>query len=151
MTESGYVLTFDAAEALKVFDDPSVRYAAALDNGRGIVAFDGDWFGFENIGTVWMAQPPDGADPTQPIPDWYKKAAPKRAIATGRECFAFIPVGFERYLHKQEAVTGCVRLVGVPELLLVESDGPIAAGDIFEAKVDSYLDKRLVRRELVSA
>jgi hypothetical protein len=149
MDSSGYVLTFDAADALKVFDDPSVRYAAALDNGRGLAAFDGEPFGFSDIGTVWMTQPePDYPDTW---PDWYRKAAPKRARATGRECFSFIPTSYERYLHEQEWVTGCVRLRGVPELLLVESDGPIAAG-VWSAKVDSYRDKRIrIARELISA
>jgi len=38
----GYMITEDHATALEAFKDESVRHAAALDTGEGLVAFEGD-------------------------------------------------------------------------------------------------------------
>lgn len=139
---SGYVLTREGDAALDAFTDARVRFAAALSDGSGIVAFDGAAEDLDKIGTVFLAQEhPEGADPTQPLPDWYKRMAPKRGVANGREHFTLAAIAFEEYAHSLEAVTGCVRVTD--ELLLIESDGPIAAGAGWTASVVSYLDKRL--------
>jgi hypothetical protein len=143
---NGYCLTMEGTRALDLFAVDGVRFAASLDDGSGIVAFDGPGLDFMDAGTVFMVTPPDGADPTQPLPDWYRKAAPKRAIATGAEHYALISVSFEEYLHSLESVTGCVRVTD--ELLLVESDGPVSAGAGWSSSVVEFRDKRL---ELVRA
>lgn len=147
---AGYVLTHEGSDALEMFMHERVRFAASLDDGRGLIAFDGAPLGLENLGKLWMAQPPDGADPSQPLPDWYKKAAPKRAIGTGMEHYALVVSthgdNMERYLHTQDSVSGIVRVS--PNRILVETwHGPVAAGT-WSASVVEYRDKRL---ELVSA
>lgn len=136
---SGYVLTHEGSEALEAFQDQRVRFAASLEDGSGIIAFDGPGLDFMEFGTVFMAEPhPDHPDTW---PDWAKKAAPKRAIATGREVYALVGVAFEEYLHSLEAVTGCVRVAD--SLLLVESDGPVSAGAGWASAVMEFRDKRL--------
>jgi hypothetical protein len=134
---NGYVICRTGEDALAAFDDERVRFAASLDDESGIIAFDGGWEGFDEFGTVFMAQEPH---PDYP-PSWPWRDCPKRALATGREHFALLSVSFEEYLHTQEAVTGCVRVTD--ELLLVESDGPISAGPGWSAGVSEYRDKRL--------
>lgn len=140
---NGYILTREGSDALEAFNDERVRFAASLSDGSGIVAFDGNADGFGELGTVFLAQEhPEGADPTQPLPDWYKRMAPKRGVANGREHFALVAIAFEQYAHELEAVTGVVRVSD--ELLLVESDGPIVVGSSWTAEVMEFRDKRLV-------
>jgi hypothetical protein len=146
---SGYVLTREGNDALALFTDERVRFAAALSDGSGIVAFDGGWEALGGlalgIGTVFMAQEPHPDDP-RTWPDWAREGhvIPKRRMATGREHFTLVSVSFEEYAHGLEAVTGCVRVTD--DLLLVESDGPVAIGAGWTAAIDGnrYRDKRLV-------
>jgi hypothetical protein len=140
--QSGYVFTEDGQAALGAFGVSGVRYAAALDDGSGLIAFDMEpenLNGFMELATMLgdvhltrepildRDEVPEGVDP-QTVPDWYRKAAPKRAFAQGDEVFA-LTIGdesFERYLHEQESVSGCIRIEG--RGLLVESHGPVMAG-----------------------
>jgi hypothetical protein len=138
--QSGYCLTREGTDALEAFNDDRVRFAAALDDGSGIVAFDGGWEGFDTLGTVFMAQEPH-PDYPDTWPDWARKQFPKRAIATGREHYALLKLRFAEYLSQQDAVTGIAQVTD--ELLLVESDGPIAAGASWSAAVSEFRDKRL--------
>jgi hypothetical protein len=136
--QAGYVLTREGTDALEAFNDDRVRFAASLEDGSGIIAFDGGWEGFGDLGTVFMQQPIPDYPPSWPDP---YKAAPKRAVASGNEHYALIKVRFEEYLHSLESVTGCVRVTD--ELLLVESDGPVSAGAGWSSSVVEFRDARL--------
>lgn len=138
---NGYVLTREGSDALALFDDDRVRFAASLSDGSGIAAFDGAAEGFDKLGTVFAAQEPH-PDYPDTWPDWYRIIAPKRRVANGREHFTLAAVAFEEYAHGLQAVTGCVRVTD--ELLLIESDGPIAVGAGWTAEVMEFRDKRLV-------
>lgn len=144
--ENGYIIYQDAADAFDAFHQyGGIRFAAELTDGTGFAAFDRL---LENMqdeeNRVFLTQEPlPGHRDTWP--DWYKKAAPKRGIGTGMEHFALVPMAFEEYLHAQESVTGCARVieVGADEpVLMVESNGPIGTG-ITSWAVTRFLDKRL--------
>lgn len=146
---NGYVITDRGIDALDLFEHPSVRYAAALQDGKGIAAFDADAEEFRAFGRVLIAQEPH-PDYPDTWPDWYRKAAPKRAIATGRECFALLPMIFEQYAHEADVITGCVRVADLYVVgestetwLLAESDGIATLGLGWASAVMEYRDKRL--------
>lgn len=135
MEPFGYLITEHASDALELFVDKRVRYAAQLEDGSGFVAFDGQPGVLIEFGNVHMA--------TQDIVPW-PWAAPKRGIGTGREVFSLVPSAFADYLREQECVTGAVSLG--PDAILVESDGPIAGG-VWTSRVIAYRDKRLATHE----
>lgn len=141
---SGYVLLAKGADALALFHDPDVRYAAAMTDGTGFVAFDTDHGQFADKGNVWY----EGEHGPEAI-FWPYQACPKRAIGTEGEAFALIPQEWEADIHKLTHVTGCVP-VG-DGMILVQSDGPVVmTADYWNSVVRVFLDKRIDRHlELV--
>ncbi len=131
---TGYLFTKYGSEALGLFDDPRIRFAARLSDGSGFAAFDGESLDLMEHGTVMLVQN------HIPIPLPF---CPKRAIATGREVYSLVSKTFTDYLLDQEAVTGLALVTD--ELLLVESQGPIVAGSSWSAAVGTFRDKRLER------
>lgn len=134
MEPFGYVVTYTASDALELFVDPRVRYAAHLDDGSGLVAYDGEPGVLVEFGTVMPA--------TEDFL-WPFHAAPKRGIGTGEEVFSLVPAlpGIPEYLGDQESVTGLVSLA--PSVIFVESRGPVAIGNVWSARVVAFRDKRL--------
>ena len=129
----GYVHTTLDTDALELFSDERVRFAAKLHDGTGFVAFDGDDSGFAFFGTIWR--------PVENILHPWIIVAPKRRVGTGLEHYSLVSVEFETYLATQDTVTGLCRISDA--LLLVESDGPIVAGQVWNAAVVEFRDKRL--------
>ena len=133
----GYLFTATPQAAFDAYNlFPSVRFAAQLEDGSGFAAFD--WYHpqMHEFGEVRVSQPlPDYPDTW---PDWAKKAGPKRGIANGMEWYARIPqdwkVGLE--LCSLEAVTGLAYLDD--GCMLVESQGPVAVGSLFNTRVIHY-------------
>ena len=142
---SGYVFTPDGAAALLAIDlDPlpfsGIRYAAALDDGSGIVALDGDYSASPSFGTFRMAIEPH---PDYP-PSWPWKA-PKRHVSNGKERFALMSLArFENTRRDPIAashITGAVMLDDGS--MFVETDGWVLVADWTAAAVE-VRDRRLV-------
>jgi hypothetical protein len=152
MDRSTYVITRNGAEALALGLDPMdlpVRYAASLSDGRGLVAMEYEPTMDEVWGEVWNQQEPN-PDYPDTWPDWLRKGgrnAPKRARMTGREVFSMLDYhpAIEEVLHQTLAVTGICRVErdGVVRLL-VESDGPVSVGWIWQGAAIEATDRRMV-------
>jgi hypothetical protein len=130
---NGYVICPTGEDAFSAFDRPEVRYAASLDNGGGIVAFEGDQGDAYNLsayGRVLAVVDPD------PQPEWWWFLIPKRRIATGSECFYLTKPVHPRIawenarLFAEDGVTGLAVIVGNSAIgdgehrVLIEADGP---------------------------
>jgi len=117
---SGYILTDTGAAALSAFTDERVRYAAALEDGTGFVAFNGDDADGIADGRIFHEQAfiwPFGA------------AAPKRGVGNGTEAFALVQ------LDDMDAMFAAYAGVQVSDTeMMVEGYG---------VKVATFLDKRL--------
>lgn len=151
----GYIITAYGHEALEMYEEcDRIRYAARLDNMYGIVAFDGEVAGMHLragsvIHIIHDAQEPIPESPDT-WPDWHRILAPKRRISNGREHFAFVSTDFRKAIMETESVTGAVD-VGNGQIL-VESDGPIAAGFVWSGGVVEFRDRRIdATKESVTA
>lgn len=121
--------------------DQRVRYAAVLDNGLQLAAYDGSAEGLESHGTVFDLQPTPEYPDTWP--DWAKKAAPKRGIANGLEHFAL--VSEEHLLHNLEGMEFSGVALVAPDLVLVETQGLHVPLAIWHGAATRYFDIREVR------
>jgi hypothetical protein len=139
---SGYIFTATGAEALAVFEDERVRYAASMDDGTGFVAFDGEPnYQLEALGRVLMMEPhPDYPD------SWPKHFAPKRRVSNGMERFAIVSDlladDIMRDPYSSNHVTG-VALFHDGTVLL-ETDGFKVPMAIWAATPKVIADKRLL-------
>ena len=138
----GYILTESGHDALRLFDEnPNVRFAAKVLDPLGIesgfVATDDLTPTLRLHGTVIEPIDSGGLFP------WPWRAAPKRAIATGREHFTLMQDEPElrAFLMEQTCVVGVALVSG--GRLLVESDGPIAVNAAWTVRVAMCVDRRL--------
>ncbi len=148
---AGYVL-YDpgyASEALRAYlstdrEVTDIRYAAVLDDGRSLIAWDGAIpiipAGSGRIFHPMMTHDPDYPDSW---PDWARpgKAAPKRAVSNGLERFALVSIDLAGAVAIDPRVTGIVQVDH--ELCLVETnawDVPLAA---WRATAVEIFDRRL--------
>ena len=128
---NGYVITGSVADAAAVFGVSGVRHVAALDNGEGFVAFDGDQ---PCAGALLLAS--DDQDGW-----WYqvRKVAPTDEV----EAFYLLSAEHfaERVSRKTGHITAATRLTSGN--VLVSTDGATIDGAIWGARATSFLDVRV--------
>lgn len=141
MEAHGYIFTKDGALALGLGSSESSawRYAASLDDGSGIVAFDGDMVAI-NIPDMRVRFATENWDPK-----WPSRPAPKRYVSNGQERFALMTQArFSNIVVDPltvEHITGAVVLDD--ESVLVETDGFVLIAD-WTAGAAEVRDRRLV-------
>jgi hypothetical protein len=124
----GYVVTETHAEAIAAFDEESVRHVALLENGEGLVAFDGDR---PCVGALMVA-----ADPFL-IFDKVKKRSPFGG--DGIEAF-YLVTPVHAYAIRDRITAATVLTSGN---VLVETDGADVPGAIWGSMATSWLDNRV--------
>ena len=82
---TGYIITNDGREALEAFENEAVRYVADMEDGTGLIAYDG---------AIEITLSSEGIRLMEPHPDypdsWPKRICPKRAVSNGFERFAIV-------------------------------------------------------------
>lgn len=140
---SGYIITETGEEALAMFDNDAVRYAASMEDGTGFVAYDGE------IELEFT----DNLQLMEPIPEypdtWPKREGhviPKRRVSNGFERFAIVSDLLSNDLMRDpwcnKHITAAVMLT--EGNALIETDGFSVPMAIWVGNPTIRMDKRLL-------
>jgi hypothetical protein len=128
----GYVVTATAAEAAAAFDREGVRHAAALENGEGFVAYQGERPAAGQLLVPAEDQPGTWA--------FLKLRAPHGPTAT--EAFYLFDWGTFEHVRNSPAIEAVTFLASTN--VLVQTDGTPLDGALWGSRATSWLDTRVL-------